>query len=169
MSALALYLLYALTSVGCFRLLRIKRPIMLFNLLYLLCLPLLLPSINLFATWQWPELLGTTSTTAALTIFLFVVFCYAYIQLYAFIEMSLSIQMILYIFNAGRRLEFAKLRDKYPFEEVLKTKIKYAAQAGALQTQEINGTTYYRNAWVGECSGRVFYFVKQFLRWGKGG
>ncbi len=163
------FVIYVLVCIGIFRLKKIKRPIVLFNSVAILCVPILYLVFELISHWQFTELATPISGIAGLAFFLFVVFCYGYIQTYAFIEMSITIQMLLYVQRKGGTLSLNALSQAYPLDKMLKTKIKYAEEMRVILVQQINGKSYYTNTSFGNLSGRIFFHIKQFLQWGKGG
>ena len=142
---------------------------MVLNGIFLCCLPLLPFLQDVISKREISTLFPTTIAVVILSLFLFVVLCYTYFQLYAFLEMSLTIQMIVYIFREGSSITTTTLQKLYPFSDIIRTKISHAIEMGAIQEKTLHGTKYFYNSKFGTFSGAIFQRVKQFLNWGVGG
>lgn len=119
------------------------------------------PIISLEAAYRITAVLNFLSGLF-LYIFLFLGYC----QFYFIVDRSISVRVMIEIENSiEKRLSFEELKKLYSGDEIFRRRLGHMVEGG--YTRDISG--YYANTPKGRFEARLFGFIKDLLKLGKGG
>jgi hypothetical protein len=169
-AGIIVFLVYGVVTVLFLHFVGARRPILAMQIIFLACCPLAALAIGPLQRLGLDEYRWAGSATILYAGFLFAGLTYGYIQIFSFLERSITVEMLVRILHSGKgSMTLPELERVYPFVEVLSRKIRSTEEMGVLERVERSGQDLYRNKPLGQFVGRFFFWLKSFLNWGLGG